>query len=129
MENVRAFLLDNVDVLKGAVRELNIWNGSMEHLDVYENDEEFFNMAFEGNPMEAVRATQYGSYAFGDEYVRFDGYGNLESMSEYEYERECKDYVDEIIDNLVECRSHLHLNGELEDLLDEAEEGEEEEAS
>ena len=34
--------------------------------------------------MEAIRATYYGDYNYNDEYVKFNGYGNIDSYSEYE---------------------------------------------
>jgi anaerobic ribonucleoside-triphosphate reductase len=49
--------------------------------EIYENDEEFFNMFFEGKPMEVARATFYGDYNFGHDYVIFNGYGNLETFN------------------------------------------------
>lgn len=127
MENVKAYLLTNVSELRQIASELNSWNGCLEHLDVMENDEEFFNTYFEGRPMEAVRAAHYGEYNYNDDYVRFNGYGNLESLSEYDLERELKDSVDDIIDLLIEHRHNLSLDSELEELLDEEEEEEEEE--
>ena len=42
------------------------------------NDEDFFNLFFEGKPMEAVRAACYGNYRYCDEWVWFNAYGNLE---------------------------------------------------
>jgi hypothetical protein len=71
------------------------------------------------DPMEAVRAAHYGEYSYNDDYVRFDGYGNLESLTEYDVERELKDNVDEIMDLIEENRSHLYLDPDLEELLDE----------
>ena len=119
MEKIKKYLLDNMDELRQVVSAINSWDGSLEILDVYENDEEFFNVYFEGRPMEAVRAAQYGEYSYTDEYVRFNGYGNLESMSEYDYKEEMKDSIDDIVDELIDKRSHLYLSDELEELLDE----------
>jgi hypothetical protein len=124
VENVRAYLLDNVEELKSVVRELNSWDGSFDHLDFHDNDEEFFETYFSDRPMEAVRAAQYGDYNYSDEYVRFNGYGNLESLSGYQVEQEIKDEVDEIISELVDKRQHLCLDWELEELLDEEDEEE-----
>lgn len=54
---------------------------------LYDFDEEFFDMAFEGkNPMEVARATYFGKINWNDEYIRFNGYGNLESVSEFDAE-------------------------------------------
>ena len=48
--------------------------------EIYENDEYFFNAHFEGNPMAAVRAANYGNYNYTHSWVIFNGYGNLETF-------------------------------------------------
>lgn len=125
MNKIKDFLLNNISILGDAVRELNGYDGSFEHLDVYENDEEFFNMFFEGKPMEAVRASQYGNYNYTDDYVRFNGYGNLESLSEYKYEDELKSEIDDIVDTLLDSYHDIYLNSELEELIQDADESNE----
>lgn len=126
INEVKEYLLDNMDELRQIVSELNGWNGCLEHLEAYENDEEFFDTFFEGRPMEAVRASQYGDYSYNDDYVRFNGYGNLESFDDYEYEQELKDSIDDIIDNLIANEAHVDVSAELADLLNPEEEEEEE---
>jgi hypothetical protein len=121
IENVKAYLLENMDEVRSIVSELNSWNGCLESLEVFENDEEFFNMFFEGKAMEAVRAAHYGDYNYMDAYVRFNGYGNLESFGDYELEKDYKDSIDEIIELMIENRSHVYLSSELEELLNEEE--------
>ena len=130
---IREYLLNNEDVLLEVVSELNSWNGCLENLDFWENDEEFFNTFFD-NPMEAIRATYYGNYNYNDEYVKFNGYGNVDSYSEYERIEEIKDNIDDIVENLVECYYNIYINEELENLIlelleeeDDEEEEEEEE--
>lgn len=49
--------------------------------EIMENDEDFFNTYFENNPESAVRAAFYGDYRYMDTYVKFNGYGNLESFN------------------------------------------------
>jgi len=49
--------------------------------EIYNNDEEFFNMFFEGKVLEAVRAVSFGEYNYSNDYVKFNGYGNLESFN------------------------------------------------
>lgn len=48
--------------------------------EIYDNDEEFFNMFYEGKPMEVARACFYGDYNFSHAYVTFNGYRNLETF-------------------------------------------------
>lgn len=48
---------------------------------IFSNDEDFFNSFFENRVLEAVRAVAYGDYNYGHDWVKFNGYGNLESTS------------------------------------------------
>lgn len=50
--------------------------------EIFCNDEEFFNMFFDGKVIEAVRATCYGNYNYSQSYVKFNGYGNIESFTD-----------------------------------------------
>ena len=124
-EKIREYLLNNEETLLDVVNELNSWNNCLENLDFWENDEEFFNTFFD-NPMEAIRATYYGNYNYNDEYVKFNGYGNIDSYSEYERIEEIKDNIDDIVENLIECYYNIYINEELENLLLELLEEEEE---
>lgn len=54
--------------------------------EIYYNDEDFFNTFF-SSPLEAVRATYYGDYNYNDSFVKFNGYGNLDSA----------DYLDDLM--------------------------------
>lgn len=47
--------------------------------EIYNNDEEFFEMMFK-DAMSAVRAVSFGTYEYSADYVRFNGYGNLETI-------------------------------------------------
>ena len=49
--------------------------------EIYSNDEEFFKMNFENKVLEAVRAVSYGEYNYSHEWVKFNGYANLESTN------------------------------------------------
>ena len=124
-EKIREYLLNNEETLLDVVSELNSWNGCLENLDFWENDEEFFNTFF-NNPMEAIRATYYGNYNYNDDYVKFNGYGNIDSYSEYERIEEIKDSIDDIVDNLIEYYYNIYINEELENLILELLEEEEE---
>lgn len=102
--------------------KVSIYNEyQLEHGDpddmLNEFNEDFFNMCFEGKPMEAVRAAYFGEIHWDDEYIRFDTYGNLESFSSFS--------VDEIIeDEIEEIFKHPDT---WEDYIEEEEEDEEEE--
>lgn len=88
--------------------------------EVYENDEDFFNTFFEGKPFEAVRAAHYGEYKYSDDYVRFNGYANLESFQYFSVE-DLEEYPANIAEYAIENRDEFdmfdfdELESELED--------------
>ena len=123
-ESIKKYLLGNEGELLNIVNEINSFNGSLDFLAYWENDEDFFNTFFVDNPMEVARATFYGDYKYCDPYVRFNGYGNLESFDEYELIKECKYYIDEIVNSLLGCWEELDIDDQLVELLEEEEEEE-----
>jgi hypothetical protein len=64
--------------------KIEVWNEfSRENywgLEIFQNDDTFFDMFFLTTPIEAVRATQYGDYDFLDIYCYYDGMGNISSF-------------------------------------------------
>ena len=126
LNEIKELLLNDMDTLKDVVRELDGWNNCLDYLIVYENDEEFFDMFFKGRPAEVARAIHYGDFNYNDEYIKFNGYGNLETLSEYDYEELLKENVEEVIDCLIEYVEHISIdNEELDDLLSQYFEDEE----
>lgn len=124
MEKIREYLLNNEDVLSDVVSELNCYNGCLEHLDFFENDEEFFKAYF-NNPAEVVRAICYGDYNSMDGYIKVNDYGNIDSYTENERNEEIKDSIDEIADCLVKYYECIEIyNEELLSLLEEDDEEE-----
>ena len=126
LNEIKGLLLNDLDTLKDVVRELNSWNACLDYLEVYENDEEFFNMFFEGKPAELARAIYYGDFNYNDEYIKFNGYGNLETFSEYEYEELLEENIEGITENLIVYAEYISIdNEELDDLLSQYFEDEE----
>ena len=66
--------------------------------DLFSFDDEFFNLFFEGKPLEAARATHFGEVNWSDEYISFNGYGNLKSYSNWEAVQLANDYMSDIYD-------------------------------
>lgn len=58
--------------------------------EIFENDEDFFQTFFENDTLRAIQATQFGDYRYHDNWVRFDGYGNLESFNYMSQEQLCE---------------------------------------
>ena len=118
LNEIKGLLLNDFNTLEDVVRELNSWNACLDYLDVYENDEEFFNIFFENKPAELARAIYYGDFNYNDNYIKFNGYGNLKTFSEYDYEELLKENIEEIIECLIEYVGHISIyNEELDDLL------------
>ena len=84
------------------ISELNSYDGSLEHLDYYHNDEEFFSIFYGSNVMEVVRALCHGVYSYDDDFVKIDAYGNLESACPTEIMTLYDLYKDEIADKILE---------------------------
>lgn len=100
--------------LRDMVEYVNDYDGSLESLKYYENDDDFFNTYFSDDVIEAVRAVSFGDYNYSDDYVRFDAYGNLKSASEYEYYSELEEYADEIAERYLD----LVEIGDIDDVVE-----------
>ena len=121
---IKEYLLNNEDVLIDMVQELNGWNGCLDWLEFWENDEYFFDCVFE-NKLDVARAIYYGDYNYNDDYVKINSLGNVVSYSEYDMIEEIKDSIDEIVENLIEYKDNICISdGNLEELLEEEEEEE-----
>lgn len=102
LEQIKEMLLElGDDKLRDVAQNLHSYNGCLDYLDYWENDDEFFDTFFQTKD-EAVRAVCYGDYTYTDEYVIINAYGNCDSVSEMEYYSLLEDSVDDIADNLVE---------------------------
>lgn len=112
MDEIKEYLLNNMELVKELVQELNGWNGCLDFLDYMENDEDFFETYYSNRPMEAVRACCYGDYNYMDDYVHINVYGNLETCNEWELQAKIKDYIDEIIEALLENKENITIYDE-----------------
>ena len=119
-EEIKNYLLNHVDEIGDIIIEINSIDGSLDFLEFFDNDEEFFNTFFYNNPTEAVRSAYYGDYNYCDKYVKFDGDGNLKSVDDYGLEKEYKDYIDEIVKSLIEHYQQISIcDDELIKLIEE----------
>ena len=118
MEDIKNYLLNHVNEIGNIVSEINSIDSSLEYLEYWDNDDLFFNDFFYNNPTEAVRSAYYGDYNYCDDYVRFNGYGNLESFNDYKLEKEYKYYIDEIVKSLLEHYQQLCISDKLKNLIE-----------
>jgi hypothetical protein len=67
--------------------------------EIFDNDPYIINELF-SEPFDALKSMYYGQYDPNDAFFKFDGYGNLESIEDYDI----LDYVDikGIVQNIIE---------------------------
>ena len=88
------------EALLQAAREGNGWDGAFDWADAAEDIESLSGVYGSGRydaQWIADRAF-FGNYEPGHDYIRFDGYGNFESVDESDLERDAWDYREEILD-------------------------------
>ncbi len=105
--------INNFEEVHALIDNINSFNGSLMHLDYNYNDEEFFDVYFGINTIDAVRAVCYGDYKFEDEFVKFNAYGNLESANKYEVMAAYNEYKEDILEEIFVvndiCERYLDL--------------------
>lgn len=98
---------------------------------IYYNDEYAINEMFNGNPYEAIRATQYGEYSYTDEYFIVNDYDNLTSfnaselhqhinfndLAEYVKDNGC-DEINEVWIEYIEYDFINYINNKMNSKLD-----------
>lgn len=120
MKNLKSYLLENINELKILVGEINSYNGSLDYLEAWENDEYTINELFYNNPYEALRSSCYGYYNINDDLIKFNAYGNIESLNENEYDIELIDNIDDIIQELLKIYNNIDLSNEIFELIENA---------
>ena len=84
------------------VMECSGYDGSLEEYEYDYHDDEFFETYYDGRLDEMARAIYHGNYTYTDEYITINAYGNLETISRYEYEQLLEENKQEIIDTYNE---------------------------
>ena len=85
-----------VEQLREMLQEVNGWDSSLEDYDYMEMGQldEMLNSV---EPTEVLRMAHFGEFNWSDDYFTINVYGNLESISEFEFEDMLKDNHDEIV--------------------------------
>ena len=94
--------IENFDMTFNFIQIINSYDGSLSEIEYFYNEDEFFEIFFGINTMEAVKAICFGDYRYNDEFVRFNAYNNLESANKYEVMLDYNMYKEEIADKLIE---------------------------
>ena len=116
LTEIKNYLLVNDEERRHVINEINCFKGSLQWLDFYYNDEDTINELF-SSPAEALRSAYFGNYDYNQPYFRFNGYGNIETLDEYELRKEEKEYINDIINELLDCWGMLDISEELSEML------------
>ena len=107
-EQLKKYLLDNMEELEVCVNELNSFNNCLDYLDYYAMDD-FNDYFYNVEAVDIALAIQYGDFNINDDVFRVDNLGHLESADYYELEGMFRDNIDEIVDNIVEYMEDIPL--------------------
>ena len=117
-ELLKNWLEENSENRLTICREINSYDGSMDWADTYDLEE----LASFTSAYDLARAIIYGEVNNIEDEVRYNGYGNLETVDEYELEEESKNHIEEIIDFIdTNGFSDIYCD-ELEEIFNESEE-------
>lgn len=78
---------------------------------IFVNDEEFFEVYFNGRINELIRAMYYGNFNPNEEFIKFDGYANLETFDNVENEID----IEAIAENIFETEAQNYYSIDLEE--------------
>lgn len=81
--------------LREKLQEVNSYNGGYENIEKFDNVS-FWDLLDGVEPERIANMIYFGDYNPHDEYVGFNGYGNIESMDAMEYYDELLSYEEEI---------------------------------
>ena len=101
-----------VEQLREMLQEVNGWDSSLEDYDYMEMGQ-LDEVLISVEPTEVLRMAHFGEFNWSDDYFTINVYGNLESISEFEFEDMLKDNHDEI----AERYNELVESEEIEDIL------------
>lgn len=100
-EEIKKMLLEDKEITKKIVDDINAFDYfndydiSFYYLDFHSNDSNTFNYIFD-RPSDAVDFVLSENYRSDDEYLRFDEFDELESVSEEDIPRLMEKHINEI---------------------------------
>lgn len=96
--------------LEVILQDINSYNGGFETVVAYDKEWYFRELLQGFSPNEIANMVYFGSYNPSHEYFRFNGYGNIETLSEKDYFEEIEDYREEIIEEMLDLHERGHIN-------------------
>ena len=117
LSKIEKILKSDMYLTMDIVGQLNRLNGSFETYTLYNMED--FNEIMEGyTPTELAERIFFGDFNPNDGYFFFNGYGNLESIAEWEMEDHFEMIIDEIIDSMLYNYDDLYIDdNNLNDLI------------
>ena len=118
LSKMEKILKSDMHLTMDIVGQLNGLNGSFETYVLYNMDD--FDMVIgEGyTPTELAQRIFFGDFNINDDYFYFNGYGNLESITEYDMEGHFEMIIDEVVDSMIYNYNDLYIdNDNLNDLI------------
>ncbi len=101
--------INNLEEIRFMIYEANSYNDSLDFVTYYDNDESFFYEMYQESIIDAIRAVCFGSYNFVDDYVKIDGYGNLESCNKWELAMNYDMFAEEIADTIIDLEKSTYF--------------------
>lgn len=86
-EYIEYFIDEELEIDENMISDYNKFLANNNY-ETYESDLEVLLCGRE--PLEVARMTFYGDFRFADDYHKINGYGNIDSFSEYQVVREMK---------------------------------------
>lgn len=87
---------------------VNSYNGGFEYLVSYDMDS-LDEILYGIETRDLIQMVQYGDFNIHDAYFRFNGYGNLESLSDYEYKQDILENEYDIVSEYIELANYGDL--------------------
>ena len=112
---IREYLLENEEERLDICRSIDSYDGSMDFCNTWDLEELCNNSS---DAYEIARSIIYGNVNNVNDDVKYNAYGNLESVSEYDLESESESYIDEIIDFIDSNGTWYIDNTEIDEILD-----------
>ena len=101
-----------VEQLQEMLQEVNSYDSSLDSYE-YWDMEQIDDLFCDTKPSEILRMAHFGEFNWSDDYFTINAYGNLDSINEFEFEKELTDNEDEII----ETYNDLVESGNIEDIF------------
>ncbi|EGQ3672394.1 hypothetical protein I0611_000411 [Staphylococcus pseudintermedius] len=97
--------------LQYMVQDMCNYDGRLEDLYIYDMND-FNEIMYGQSPLWIATRIFFGKFDPTDEFFKYNGYGNLESLNFYEYGVELQKYRKEIVSNYIE----MVEDGKIEDV-------------